>query len=162
VSASLPAAPSLEQLRKQAKDLLRAHRTGDPAAVARIAAHRPHPQEPLKLSGAQFVVAREHGFAGWPRLRAYVERLAVYGPELQHAYHEDVDYYEGRAYGLRASAQDATEGAVASWSAGTRRRWPPGGDQGAPRGRRRPDHRGRHLRGATGRMGRTRAPTGAA
>jgi ankyrin repeat protein len=115
VSASLPAAPSLEQLRKQAKDLLRAHRAGDPDAAARVAAHHPEPHEPLKLTGAQLVVAREHGFASWPRLRAYVERVAEYGPELQHAYHEDLDYYEGRAYGLRASAEDGTPSATAAF-----------------------------------------------
>lgn len=118
MSASLPAAPSLEQLRKQAKDLLRAHRAGAAAATARLAAHHPRPEEPLKLAGAQLVLAREHGFPSWPRLRAYVERLAAHGPELQHAYHEDFDYYEGRAFGLRASAEDGTEGAVAAF-----RRW---------------------------------------
>ena len=116
MSASLPAAPSLEQLRNQAKDLLRAHRAGDPDAAARVAAHHPHPDEPLKLTGAQLVVAREHGFASWPRLRAYVERVAAHGPELQHAYHEDLDYYEGRAFGLRASAEDGTPGAVAAFA----------------------------------------------
>jgi ankyrin repeat protein len=115
VSASLPAAPSLEQLRKQAKDLLRAHRTGDPGAIARVAAHHPEPDEPLKLTGAQLVVAREHGFASWPRLRAYVERVAAHGADLQHAYHEDLEYYEGRAAGLRASAEDGTPGAVAAF-----------------------------------------------
>jgi ankyrin repeat protein len=115
VSASLPAAPSLEQLRKQAKDLLRAHRAGDPEAVARVAAHHPHPDEPLKLTGAQLVIAREHGFPSWPRLGAYVERVAAYGPELEHAYHEDLDYYEGRAFGLRASAEDGTPGATAAF-----------------------------------------------
>jgi hypothetical protein len=74
-SPSLPSAPSLEQLRKQAKDLLRAHRAGDPQAVARVAAHEPG--EPLKLTGAQHVVAREHGFPSWARLKAYVERVAA-------------------------------------------------------------------------------------
>ncbi|MGH3035810.1 MAG: ankyrin repeat domain-containing protein, partial [Gaiellaceae bacterium] len=58
----MPAAPGLEQLRKQAKELLRAHRAGDPAAAARVAAHHPRPDEPLKLAGAQLVVARELGF----------------------------------------------------------------------------------------------------
>jgi ankyrin repeat protein len=33
----------------------------------------------------------------------------------QHAYHEDFEYYEGRAYGLLASAEDGTEGAVAAF-----------------------------------------------
>ena len=36
-------------------------------------------------------------------------------PDLQHAYHEDVDYYDGRAYGLLASAQDGTSGAAAAF-----------------------------------------------
>jgi ankyrin repeat protein len=112
-SASLPSAPSLEQLRKQAKDLLRDHRAGDPCAVARVAAHEPG--EPLKLTGAQHVVAREHGFPSWTRLKAYVERLAAHGPDLEHAYREDLDYYEGRAYGLHASARDGTESAVAAF-----------------------------------------------
>ena len=73
------------------------------------------PDEPLKLSGAQLVIAREHGFPSWPRLRAYVERLAAHGPGLQHAYHEDLEYYDDRAYGLLASAEDGTDGAVAAF-----------------------------------------------
>jgi ankyrin repeat protein len=113
VSTSLPAAPTLEQLRKQAKELLRAHRAGDPETLARVAAH--DPGEPLKLTGAQHMIAREHGFASWPRLRAYVDRVAAHGPGLQHAYHEDLDYYEGRADGLLASAQDGTPGAAAAF-----------------------------------------------
>jgi ankyrin repeat protein len=94
VSQSLPAAPSLEQLRKRAKDLVRSG-------------------EAAKLSEAQHAIAREHGFPSWPRMKAYVERVVEHGPDLQHAYHEDVEYYEGRAYGLLASAQDGTPGAVA-------------------------------------------------
>ena len=112
--SSLPPAPSVEQLRKQAKELLRAHRAGAPDAVARVAAH--DPGEPLKLTGAQHVVAREHGFPSWPRLKAYAERVAAHGPYLQHAFHEDLDYYEGRAEGLLASAVDGTPGAVASFT----------------------------------------------
>ena len=115
MSASLPASPSLEHLRKAAKDLMRAHRAGDDAARARVAAQHPRPGEPLKLSGAQLVVAREHGFPSWPRLRAYVDRVTAHGPGLQHAYHEELDYYDGRAYGLLASAEDGTDGAVAAF-----------------------------------------------
>ncbi len=116
MSASLPAAPSLEQLRKQAKELARAHRAGEAGAVARVAAESPAPGERLKLSQAQRVIAREYGFAGWPRLKAYAERVAAHGPGLQHAYHEDLDYYDGRAFGLLASAQDGTEGALAAFT----------------------------------------------
>ena len=126
--SSLPPAPSVEQLRKQAKELLRAHRAGAPDAVARVAAH--DPGEPLKLTGAQHVVAREHGFPSWPRLKAYAERVAAHGPYLQHAFHEDLDYYEGRAHGLLQGARDDTETAVAAFDrrgaplteAGARRR----------------------------------------
>jgi ankyrin repeat protein len=110
VSPSLPEAASVQQLRKQAKDLLRAARAGDPRATARLGGAA----EP-KLSDAQFALAREHGFPSWPRLKAYAERLAAHGPGLQHAYHEDLDYYDGRADGLLASATDGTPGAVAAF-----------------------------------------------
>jgi ankyrin repeat protein len=106
----------LEQLREQAKELVRAHRAGDDAAAARVAAHHPDAALPLKLSDAQLTIAREHGFPSWPRLRAYVERVAAHGTGLQHAYHEDLEYYEGRAYGLLASAEDGTDGAVAAFA----------------------------------------------
>jgi ankyrin repeat protein len=36
--------------------------------------------------------------------------------DRQHAYHEDIAYYEGRAYGLLASAEDGTAGAVAAFA----------------------------------------------
>ena len=114
MTPSLPAAPSLEQLRRQAKELQRAHAAGDPAAHERAAAHRADPDKPLKLAGAQHVLAREYGFASWPRMRAYVERLTTYGDALEHAFHEDLDYYEGRADGLLASAQDGTPAALAA------------------------------------------------
>jgi ankyrin repeat protein len=107
---------SLEQLRKQAKDLLRASRSGDPAAHERVAAALDHVGDELKLSGAQLVVAREHGFPSWPRMRAYVDRVAAHGAGLRHAYHEDAGYYEDRADGLLASAQDGTDGAAAAFT----------------------------------------------
>jgi ankyrin repeat protein len=86
--ASLPPKPSLEQLRKRAKDLARAEKT--------------------KLADAQFAVARQHGFPSWPKLQAYVRRVEEHGSELQHAYHADTEYYAGRAVGLLASEEDGT------------------------------------------------------
>ena len=115
MTAPLPAAPSLEQLRTQAEDLLRAHRAAEPDALARVRAHHPDPDAPLELGGAELVIAREHGFGSWAKLRAYADRVHAHGPEMAHAYHEDLDYYEGRAYGLRASAEDGTAGAVAAF-----------------------------------------------
>lgn len=72
---TLPAGASLEQLRKQAKELLTAHRNGDSEAVARFAAHHSHPSSAPKLSDAQLVIAREHGFPSWPRLKRHVESV---------------------------------------------------------------------------------------
>jgi len=71
----LPARPSLAQLHKQAKDLLRAYRAAEPAAVGRFAAVRPSTEEPV-LADAQFVVAREYGFATWTRLKQHVESVS--------------------------------------------------------------------------------------
>jgi ankyrin repeat protein len=65
----LPARPDLGQLRRQAKELAAAARSGDPAALERIRALVPA-GTPLTLSAAQLAIAREYGFTSWPRLRA--------------------------------------------------------------------------------------------
>jgi hypothetical protein len=65
---TLPAHPNLGQLRHQAKDLLRAARAGDPAALTRIEAVSGR----LTLAAAQLALAREYGFASWSRLRGEV------------------------------------------------------------------------------------------
>jgi ankyrin repeat protein len=71
---NLPARPDLGQLRNQAKDLLRAARAGDADAVQRI---RDVSEDRLLLSSAQLAVARDYGFASWPRLKREVERRDV-------------------------------------------------------------------------------------
>jgi hypothetical protein len=62
---------NLDQLRHQAKDLVRAARNGDPSALRRIHAVGTAPT----LAVAQLAIARENGFASWPRLKAELERL---------------------------------------------------------------------------------------
>jgi hypothetical protein len=57
---------NLEQLRKQAKELVRVARAGEPEALARLGG-----REPI-LARAQLVLAREHGHASWPALVAAV------------------------------------------------------------------------------------------
>jgi hypothetical protein len=116
VSPRLPASPSLEQLRRRAKDLLRALRAGDPSATKRLAEHHPHPRDVPVLADAQLVIAREHGFPGWSQLRTYVDRVAAHGPDLQHAYRDDLGYHRDRASGLLASAVDASPGATAAFA----------------------------------------------
>ena len=69
----LPPRPDLEQLRRLAKDLLRAATGGDAEALARISAV----SDRLNLASAQLAVARDHGFASWSRLRFEVDRRAT-------------------------------------------------------------------------------------
>jgi hypothetical protein len=73
-SKSLPARPSLESLRKQAKKLARDIAARAPAAIARARAHLPNVDLPLTQRNAQLVIAREYGFAGWQDLTAEVSK----------------------------------------------------------------------------------------
>ncbi len=65
----------LEQLKKQAKTLLKTVNTGDRKALGRFAAlglsHRV--SNGYKLTDAQFVIGREKGFESWRKLRSYIE-----------------------------------------------------------------------------------------
>lgn len=97
----LPPRPSLEQYKKQAKELVKACRTGGgkatwaglaakfggtPAQLAKaLKKHHPRFRElsdarilsaPFRLADAQWVVAREHGFASWPKFKQHIEALA--------------------------------------------------------------------------------------
>ncbi len=60
VKRTLPDRPSLRHLRAQAKDLLKAGRA-------------------KSLGNAQFQVARQYGFASWPKLKAHVDLLEEAG-----------------------------------------------------------------------------------
>src|SRR5258708_33912655 len=62
--------PNLEQLKHQAKDLLRAVSEGDADAVAEWRKHHAKPADPVtaKLADAQFVLARSYGLPNWGRL----------------------------------------------------------------------------------------------
>jgi hypothetical protein len=67
-----PVRPNLEQLKHQAKDLLRAVRAGDAAAGAEFQRNHPEALAPvaITLADAQLALARAHGIASWPRLVA--------------------------------------------------------------------------------------------
>ena len=73
-SKSLPARPSLESLRKQAKKLARDTAAGNADAVARARAQVAHVDVPLTQRNAQLVIAREYGLAGWQDLLAEVSK----------------------------------------------------------------------------------------
>jgi hypothetical protein len=70
----LPARPSLDSLRKQAKTLARDAAAGNGEAIARVHAQLPRASFPLSNRNAQLVIAREYGFAGWPDLTAEVHK----------------------------------------------------------------------------------------
>jgi hypothetical protein len=68
MSRELPARPSLDHLKKQAKVLLRELRRQDPVA---------------KLAAAQHALAHEYGFTGWRELKAYVQKVAADQGDVQ-------------------------------------------------------------------------------
>ena len=104
----LPARPDLAQYRKIAKELQRACRSGEADAVrewaARLAetvgrlrgedlageAHRLEyrwrefrkKNDECTLAGAQFFLARAHGFPSWPKFAGHLEALAQARPEV--------------------------------------------------------------------------------
>jgi ankyrin repeat protein len=74
-TAALPQDPDLDQLRNQARELQRAVRRGESAALTRVS--RWHPDPPpagrFPLTAAQLILARQHGFTSWARMRRYVQ-----------------------------------------------------------------------------------------
>jgi Ankyrin repeats (many copies) len=91
---SLPARPSLESLRKQAKKLTRDVAAGDSEALSRMRTHLRGAEPPLSLRDAQLLLARELGFPGWPDLLAEVHKRLGDGLEwaaaqAQRAIHDN-------------------------------------------------------------------------
>jgi hypothetical protein len=77
-TSRLPARPSLEQLSKQAKEVLRQYRAGERAAVERF---RPQLSQEATLADAQFIIAREYGFETWAQLKHHIEAIRPPGVE---------------------------------------------------------------------------------
>ena len=84
MQTELPLRPNLEQLRKQAKRLLKGQQAADRDALARIGGNHPRwknqseeeiAASPFALADAQLVIAREHGFASWATLQSHVRTL---------------------------------------------------------------------------------------
>jgi ankyrin repeat protein/antitoxin (DNA-binding transcriptional repressor) of toxin-antitoxin stability system len=80
---------NLEQLRKQAKELVRAAKAGEPEALAKLG------DLPSRLASAQLVLAREHGHASWSAL---VHAL------VEQPFRTDLEYYDGRAEGIATTS----------------------------------------------------------
>jgi len=73
---TLPPRPALAQQKKLAKELLQSFSSGDTEARARVRAALPD-KEQIALADAQFVIAREYGFANWAALKQHIETHVV-------------------------------------------------------------------------------------
>lgn len=108
---------NLEQLRHQAKDLLRAARAGNSVALTRILAVGTR----ATLTSAQLALARENGFQSWAKLKSEVERHtaartnATPGPDFPDG------YLQGYLAGDPRSHQTANLGGVFDEEFGTDR-----------------------------------------
>jgi ankyrin repeat protein len=80
----LPARPSLEQYKKQAKDLVKAYKSEDSEAIQRVRKSHPHADKLLNskilkakfaLADAQLIIARENACDSWPKFARHIEAL---------------------------------------------------------------------------------------
>ncbi len=115
---------NLEQQKKQARDLLRAVRSGNADAFARLRSHHARwaaldegtVRQLVSLHDAQFVLAREQGFASWPKLKAYAEPSSRLGHT--RLFVADMAWISGRVHGLlhtRHSAGPAALEQIREW-----------------------------------------------
>jgi hypothetical protein len=114
---SLPARPSLEQFRKQAKELVKNHRSRDAGALALIREFFPALAQktdeeiilfPFALHDAQWVIARQYGFASWTELRDHLGALdgkftPVAEPSVAAKFKAICEAYKRDDYALFAS-----------------------------------------------------------
>lgn len=116
----LPAGLNLEQQKKRARELLNAVRGGEPGAIERFSRHHPRcagrtaasiRTGPWALHDAQLVVAREHGFPSWPRLKAQLEGET--NARRTRLFVRELDFYEDRAQGLVSAHQAGVPSALA-------------------------------------------------
>ena len=117
----LPPRPNLDHYKKVAKDLQRACRSGEPGAIRDWATRLAGTQQEVAaierrwrsftekherivrclLSDAQFFLAREHGFASWPRFAGHIEGLTTTGSPVSN-FEAAVDaIVKGDAAGLK-------------------------------------------------------------
>ncbi len=95
----LPSHPNLDYLRHQAKDLLKGHTARTLSVAQQIREFHPRFHQAtdaeifsaqFRLSDAQLVIAREHGFAAWAKLKAQLEKPAL-ANQLDLPHHERIN-----------------------------------------------------------------------
>lgn len=78
MNRTLRARPDLDQLKRQAKELLESFRAGDSEASKEVSAfYSGADPATFALHHAQLVLARAYGFESWPKLKAYVDGVTV-------------------------------------------------------------------------------------
>jgi ankyrin repeat protein len=114
----LPSRPSLEQLKNQAKSLLKGFRGGTPESLARVHENLPrrHAATRFTLADSQMVVAKEYGFATWSALKAHVLSQPA-NPSLETVIRSLQDA-AGRGDLLRLNALLATDPGLINETAG--------------------------------------------
>ncbi|MBV9503019.1 MAG: ankyrin repeat domain-containing protein [Acidobacteriaceae bacterium] len=109
---------NLEQQKKQARELLQAVRAGRIDALVRLRSQYPRwantedatVRQEVALHDAQFVIAREQGFASWTKLKSYAEA----SPRARHShlFVADMQWITDRVHGLLRTRQSAGPAAL--------------------------------------------------
>ena len=74
----LPSRPSIEQLSKQAKELLRSVRAAESEAITEVRTFERDPDlDNFKLTDAQRILARAYGLLSWRQLRRHIDSLDI-------------------------------------------------------------------------------------
>ncbi|HLK69486.1 MAG TPA: ankyrin repeat domain-containing protein [Bryobacteraceae bacterium] len=109
---------NLEQQKKQARELLRAVRAGSADALTRLRGQHLRwanvedatVRQAMALHDAQFVIAREQGFASWTKLKAYAEPARH--SRFTRLFVADVQWIGDRVHGLVRTRQSAGPAAL--------------------------------------------------
>ncbi|MDX1981229.1 MAG: ankyrin repeat domain-containing protein [Bryobacteraceae bacterium] len=115
---------NLEQQKKQAREFLRAIRSGNPDALSRLRRHHARWAASdegtirllVSLHDAQFALAREQGFASWSKLKAYADPSSRAGHT--RLFETDLRWIADRVHGLlrtRHSAGPAALEQIREW-----------------------------------------------
>lgn len=109
---------NLERQKKRARELLRAVRSGNADALARLRNHHLRwaeaadatVRQEMALHDAQFVVAREQGFASWTKLKGYAESSQE--ARYTRPFVPDVQWMTDRVNGLLRTRESAGAAAL--------------------------------------------------
>jgi len=104
---------NLDYYRKQAKTLLKAVRAGDAEALHRFARHDPLSE--IALHDAQRVIAREQGFATWPKFHAFVAESRLDARDLVARFVDAATSDGARAWRMLTDHPELARGGFYAW-----------------------------------------------